>query len=292
LDNPIIPASGTFGFGIDHADYYDLNVLGSLSFKGTTPQSRDGNPLPRICETPSGMINSIGLQNLGVDHVIAHELPSLKKVFHKKVIANIAAVDIEGYLELIKKFNKESIIGIYEVNVSCPNVEKGCLKFDSDPQALTSLIKQIKKVSKKPIYIKLSPQVTDIVLMAKTATAAGADGLVLINTVPGMRINLNSGKPIMANKIGGMSGPAIKPIALRAIYLCAQQVNIPIIGSGGVNDAQDVIEMMYAGATAVEVGSANLVDPYACLKIIKDLPVVMKKLKINNLQSIIGKAFK
>jgi dihydroorotate dehydrogenase (NAD+) catalytic subunit len=290
LDNPIIPASGTFGFGFDHAKYYDLNILGSISFKGTTPQARVGNPTPRICETPSGMINSIGLQNPGVDHIKKYELPELRKIFRKKVIANIAATNIEGYIEIVKKLNNESIIAIYEVNISCPNVDKGCMKFDSDPQALKMLIKAIKKVSKKPIYIKLSPQVTDIVLMAKTAEQAGADGLVLINTVPGMRLDINTGKPIMGNKVGGMSGPAIMPIALRAIYLCSQNVNIPIIGCGGVSSVENVIEMMYAGANAIQVGSENLVDPRACFKIINELPKLMKKLKITKLTDIIGRA--
>jgi dihydroorotate dehydrogenase (NAD+) catalytic subunit len=237
------------------------------------------------------MINSIGLQNTGVDHVKKYELPMLKTIFHKKVIANIAANDINGYVKVIKKFNNESMIAIYEINVSCPNVDKGCLKFESDPQALTLLIKTIKKFSKKPIYIKLAPQVTDIVLMAKTAERAGANGLVLINTVPGMCIDINTGKPIMGNKVGGISGPAIKPIALRAIYLCAQAVKIPIIGSGGVSNAKDVIEMMYAGATAVQVGSQNLIDPYTCPKIIKTLPQIMHKLKIDKLTNIIGKAY-
>jgi dihydroorotate dehydrogenase (NAD+) catalytic subunit len=290
LDNPIIPASGTFGFGFDHAKYYDLDILGSISFKGTTPEPRDGNALPRICEVTHGMINSIGLQNNGVDHIKKFELPELNKIFHKKVIANIAAVDVNGYVEVIEKLNDEPSIAIHEINVSCPNVDKGCFKFESDPKALTLLIKTIKKVSKKPIYIKLAPQVTDIVLMAKTAEEAGADGLVLINTVPGMRIDINNGKPIMANKIGGMSGPTIKPIALRAVYLCSQAVNIPIIGCGGISNAEDVIEMMYAGAAAVQVGSENLVDPYACPKIINDLPKLMQKLKISNLIDIIGKA--
>jgi dihydroorotate dehydrogenase (NAD+) catalytic subunit len=290
LDNPIIPASGTFGFGIEHAPYYDLNILGSISLKAITPESRYGNELPRICETPSGMINSIGLQNYGVDHVIKYHLPELKKVFSKKVIANIAATTIEGYLELIKKLNNHDNIAIYEVNISCPNVEKGCMKFDSDPDSLTLLIKAMKEVSQKPLYIKLAPQVTDIVLMAKTAESTGADGLTLINTVPAMRINLNTGKPIMANKVGGLSGPAIKPIALRAIYLCSQNVNIPIIGCGGITSAEDVVEMMYAGATAVQVGSENLINPHACRDIINNLPKVMQKLKIDNLANIIGKA--
>ncbi|MDR2369062.1 MAG: dihydroorotate dehydrogenase [Mycoplasmataceae bacterium] len=292
LDNPIIPASGTFGFGFDHAKYYDLNILGSISFKGTTLNASEGNPNPRICEVSQGMINAIGLQNPGVDHIKKYELVQLKSIFHKKVIANIAATDIDSYVQIVQKLNDEIIIGIYEINVSCPNVNKGCLKFDSDPQALTALVKAIKKVAKKPIYVKLSPQVTDIVLMAKTAEQAGADGLVLINTMPGMRIDINTRKPILGNKIGGMSGPALKPIALRAIYLCSQNVKIPIIGSGGVSSPEDVIEMMCAGATAIQVGSANLVDPYACFKIIQALPQLMHKLKINKLVDIIGKAWK
>jgi dihydroorotate dehydrogenase (NAD+) catalytic subunit len=234
------------------------------------------------------MINSIGLQNAGVDHAIQYELKHLGKVFHKKVIANVAATDIEGYVEVIKKLNSQTIIAIYEINVSCPNIEKGCMKFDEDPRALAILIKTIKKIAKKPIYIKLSPRVTDIVQMAKVCEDSGADGLVLINTMPGMRIDLLSGKPIMANKVGGMSGPAIKPIAVRAIYLCRKAVKIPIIGCGGVSNASDVIELMYAGANAVQVGSENLIDPYACQKIIAELPVVMKKYKIKNIKDIIG----
>jgi dihydroorotate dehydrogenase (NAD+) catalytic subunit len=263
-----------------------------LSLKAITLESRDGNPLPRIAEAPSGMINAIGLQNPGVDHVIKYELPELKKIFHKQVIANIAATTIEDYISLIKKLNDCAMIAIFEINISCPNVEKGDLKFDTDPVALASLIKAIKPISRKPIYVKLSPQVTDIVLMAKTAETAGADGLTLINTVPSIRININTAKPIIANKIGGLSGPAIKPIALRAIYLCSQDVNIPIIGCGGVSNVQDVIEMMLAGATAVQVGSENLVNPLACKQIIEDLPNVMKKLHIDNLSEIIGKAWK
>lgn len=288
MDNPIIPASGTFGFGFDHNDYYDINILGSISIKAITPKPRYGNELPRICEINYGMINSIGLQNAGVDHVIEHELKHLKKIFHKKVIANVAATEVEGYIEVIKKLNNQDIIAIYEINVSCPNVEKGCMKFDEDPKALAILIKSIKKVAKKPIYIKLSPRVANIVEMAQVCENNGADGLVLINTMPGMRIDLATRKPILANKVGGMSGPAIKPIAVRAIYLCKRAVKIPIIGCGGVSNASDVIELMYAGASTVQVGSENLIDPYACKKIIEDLPRVMKKYKIDNLKDIIG----
>jgi dihydroorotate dehydrogenase (NAD+) catalytic subunit len=236
------------------------------------------------------MINAIGLQNPGVDHIIKYELPQLKKIYHKKVIANIAATDIEGYVEIIKKLNNQSIIAIYEVNVSCPNVDKGCMKFDEDPSSLSILVKTIKKIAKKPIYIKLSPRVTNIVLMAKTAEDNGADGVVLINTMPGMRIDLRTGKPILANKTGGMSGPAVKPIALRAVYLCYQAIKIPIIGCGGISNAEDVLEMMYAGASAVEIGSENLIDPLCCQKIIKDLPIVMKKYKIQKITDIIGKS--
>ncbi|GHU48631.1 hypothetical protein FACS1894218_6080 [Bacilli bacterium] len=230
------------------------------------------------------------MQNPGVDHILKHELPSLKKIYHKKVIANIAATEISGYAEIIKKLNNQAIIGIYEVNVSCPNVNKGALKFDSDPIALTKLIKTIKPIAKKPLYIKLSPQVTNIALMATTAEKAGADGLVLINTMPGLRIDLNTQQPIMANKIGGMSGPAIKSIALRAVYLCHKVVNIPIIGVGGISNADDVIEMMLAGATAVEIGSECLINPHVCLEIINDLPKQMNKYHINSLTEIIGKA--
>jgi dihydroorotate dehydrogenase (NAD+) catalytic subunit len=290
LDNPIIPASGTFGFGAEHTQFYDLNILGSIALKAITVNPRYGNDVPRICEAPSGMINSIGLQNSGVDHIIQFYFPLLTKVFKKKVIANIAATTIEDYVTLVKKLNHLNNIAIFEVNVSCPNVDKGCMKFDSDPNSLTLLIKTLKKMANKPLYIKLSPQVNDIVLMAKTAENAGADGLVLINTVPGMRIDLNYGKPIMANKIGGLSGPAIKPMALRAVFLCSQNVNIPIIGCGGVSNAEDVIEIMYAGATAVQIGSENLINPYACKNIINDLPNVMKTLKIKKLTDIIGKS--
>jgi dihydroorotate dehydrogenase (NAD+) catalytic subunit len=290
LDNPLIPASGTFGYGLDYQEYYDINVLGSFSCKGTTLEPRYGNELPRIAEYDGGMINAVGLQNPGVDHVLEHEFKELKKFYHKKIIANIAATTIEDFVAIIKKLNQQSIIAIYEINVSCPNVHKGAMKFDSNPVDLTRLIKTIKPIALKPIYIKLAPQVTNIVEMALTAQNAGADGLVLINTVPGMRINLDTRKPLLANTVGGCSGGAIKPMALRAIYLCYLAVNIPIIGSGGVMNAQDVIEMMMAGATAVEIGTANLIDPYAGKKILTDLPKVMAKYKINNLRDIIGVA--
>jgi dihydroorotate dehydrogenase (NAD+) catalytic subunit len=290
LDNPIIPASGTFGYGFDHSKYFDINILGSIATKAITLEPRFGNALPRICEVEYGMINSVGLQNNGVDHVVANEFPLLHKKFRKPVLANVAGTEIAHYIQLVQKLNTVPNIGIYEVNVSCPNVSKGALKFDSDPIALTNLIKELKKVSTKPLFIKLSPQVTDITKMAIAAEQAGADGLVLINTIPGMRINIDSGKPIMGNKVGGVSGPALKPIALRAIYLCSQVVKIPIIGCGGITNAEDAIEMMYAGATAVEVGSENLVNPYVCKQIIETLPKVMKRLKINDLKSIVGKA--
>jgi dihydroorotate dehydrogenase (NAD+) catalytic subunit len=290
LDNPIIPASGTFGYGFDHAKYFDINILGSIATKAITLEPRFGNSVPRICEVASGMINSIGLQNKGVEHIIANELQLLNQEFKKPVLVNIAGTEIDHYVKLVTRLNVVPNIGIYEVNVSCPNVEQDGLKFNSNPNDLTKLVKELKKVATKPLFIKLSPQVTDITEMAIAAEQAGADGLVLINTIPGMRIDIASGKPIVGNKIGGVSGPTLKPIALRAVYLCSQVVKIPIIGCGGISTAEDVIEMMYAGATAVEVGAENLVNPYACKEIIESLPSVMKKLKINDLKDIVGKS--
>lgn len=292
LDNPIIPASGTFGFGYEFTKYYDINILGSFSTKGTTCEPRFGNPLPRIAECEAGLINSIGLQNPGIDEVIKTEFKKLKKVYRKKVIANIAGTTIDEYVSIAKKLDKIPIVAIIEVNISCPNVKKGALKFSCNPTHLTMLVKALKKATKKPIYIKLSAVDTNITEMAIAAEKAGADGLSLINTLVGMRIDLNTGKPIIANKMGGFSGPAIKPIALRSVYVCAKATKLPIIGIGGVKDAYDVIEMMYAGASAVQVGAQNLVDPYACKKIIEQLPKVMKELKINKLSDIIGEALK
>lgn len=288
LDNPIIPASGTYGFGYEFTTFYDINILGSISLKGTTLEPRYGNPLPRIAECPQGLLNAIGLQNPGVDKVISEELPKLKEVYHKKAIANVAGSTFEDYVECAKRLDKDDMIGILEINVSCPNVKEGGIAFGTDPDMLYNLAKTIKESVTKPVYIKLSPNVTDIVVLAKACEKAGVDGLVMVNTLLGMRIDLHSRKPILANKVGGFSGPAIKPIALRLVYQVAQAVALPIIGCGGISDAYDVIEMMLAGASAVQVGSENLVDPYACQKIIEDLPRVMKELNIEDLNDIIG----
>jgi dihydroorotate dehydrogenase (NAD+) catalytic subunit len=289
LDNPIIPASGTYGYGFDYLNFYDINILGAFAMKGTTLLPRFGNQLPRICEVHNGMINSVGLQNPGVDALIKDIFPRLKKIYHKKVVANIAAPTINEFKQIITKLNNQDIIGIYEINVSCPNVCKKDLDFANNPKHLRELIKAVKSLSTKPIFVKMSPQTSDIVQMAITAQQAGADGLTLINTIPGLMINLETKDTVMANRVGGMSGPAIKAIALRAIYLCYQAVKIPIIGCGGISNATDVLEFMYAGATAVQVGSLNLIDPYICKTIINDLPKVMKTHKINNLYEIIGK---
>ena len=290
LDNPIIPASGTFGYGVEFKDFYDINILGSFSFKGTTKNPRFGNPTPRIAETPMGMINSVGLQNPGIDAVINYELPNLKKFFNKKVIANISGFSVDEYVHCCSLIDKESQVGIIEVNVSCPNVKCGGIAFGTDPKNVFEVTKAIKEVTTKPVYIKLSPNVTDIVSIAKSAEEAGADGISLVNTFLGMRIDLNTGKPIIANVMGGVSGPAIFPIALRMVYQVSRSVKIPVIGIGGISTAEDVIEMMYAGATAVQVGTANLKNPYACKEIIENLPKVMDKYGIKNLKDIIGKA--
>ena len=290
LDNPIIPASGTFGYGVEFKDFYDINILGSFSFKGTTKNPRFGNPTPRIAETPMGMINSVGLQNPGIDAVINYELPNLKKFFNKKVIANISGFSVDEYVHCCSLIDKESQVGIIEVNVSCPNVKCGGIAFGIDPKNVFEVTKAIKEVTTKPVYIKLSPNVTDIVSIAKSAEEAGADGISLVNTFLGMRIDLNTGKPIIANVMGGVSGPAIFPIALRMVYQVSRSVKIPVIGIGGISTAEDVIEMMYAGATAVQVGTANLKNPYACKEIIENLPKVMDKYGIKNLKDIIGKA--
>ena len=290
LDNPVIPASGTFGFGKEFAELYDINCLGTFSFKGTTRDARFGNPTPRIAECTSGMINSVGLQNPGVDHVIAHELPEMKKYFHKKVIANVSGFSIEDYAVTCEKLDREEQVGILEVNVSCPNVHNGGMSFGTTPEAAAEVTRAVKAVTKKPVYIKLSPNVTDIVAIAKACEEAGADGISMINTLLGMRINLRNKKPVVANKMGGFSGPAIFPVAVRMVYQVYQAVNIPIIGMGGVSTAEDVVELMLAGATAVQVGAANLVDPFVCKKIIEELPLVMKKYGIENLSDIIGGA--
>ena len=288
LDNPIIPASGTFGFGYEFADIYDINVLGTFSFKGTTRDARFGNPTPRIAECPNGMINAVGLQNPGVEKVISEELPKLSKCFNKKVMANVSGFSVEDYAYTCEKLDKCEQVGWLEVNVSCPNVHGGGMSFGTEPSAAAEVTRAVKAVTTKPVIIKLSPNVTDIVSIAKACEDAGADGISLINTLLGMRIDLKTKKPVIANKMGGFSGPAIFPVAVRMVYQVANAVKIPVIGMGGVSTAEDVIEMMLAGATAVEVGAANLVDPYACRDIINDLPRVMKKYGIDNLSDIIG----
>ena len=290
LDNPLIPASGTFGFGYEFNEIYDINCLGTFSFKGTTLEPRFGNPTPRIAECERGMINSVGLQNPGVDKVISEELPKLKACFHKPVMANVSGFSIEEYVETVKKLDKEDKIGWFEVNISCPNVHGGGMSFGVSPENAGAVTKAVKAVTKKPVIIKLSPNVTDIVAIAKACEENGADGISLINTLLGMRIDLKSKKPVVANKMGGFSGPAIKPVAIRMVYQVYEAVNIPIVGGGGVSTAEDVIEMMLAGASAVEIGAQNLVDPMACPKIIEELPKVMEKYGIKNLKDIIGGA--
>lgn len=290
LDNPVIPASGTFGYGYEFAELYDINVLGSFSFKGTTKEPRFGNPTPRIAECPRGMINSVGLQNPGIDKVISEELPKLKKCFNKKVVANISGFSVDEYAYCCERIDKEEQVGIIEVNVSCPNVHNGGMAFGTSAAAAAEVTKAVKKVTTKPVYIKLSPNVTDIVEIAKACEDAGADGISMINTLLGMRIDLRTKKPVVANKMGGFSGEAIFPVALRMVYQAYEAVKIPIIGMGGVSSADDVIEMMLAGATAVQVGAANLVEPFACKNIIESLPQTMEKYKINDLMSIIGGA--
>ena len=288
LDNPVIPASGTFGFGYEFAELYDINCLGTFSFKGTTKEPRFGNPTPRIAECESGMINSVGLQNPGVEAVIAEELPKLKKCFSKPVMANVSGFSVEDYAYTCEKLDSQEQIGWFEVNVSCPNVHGGGMSFGTSPEAAAQVTKAVKAVTKKPVIIKLSPNVTDIVSIAKACEDAGADGISLINTLLGMRIDLKTRKPVVANKMGGFSGAAIKPVALRMVYQVSEAVNIPVVGMGGVSNAEDVIEMIMAGATAVEVGAANLVDPFACRDIVENLPKVMEKYGINNLNEIKG----
>ncbi len=290
LDNPIIPASGTFGYGYEFNELYDINILGTFSFKGTTKDARFGNPTPRIAECPSGMINAVGLQNPGVDKVISHELVELKKVFNKKVMSNISGFSIEDYAYTAEKLDSQDIIGWHEINVSCPNVHGGGMSFGTDVKMISEVVKAVKKVTTKPIIMKLSPNVTDIVSIAKSCEDSGADGISLINTLLGMRIDLKTKKPIIANKMGGYSGEGIFPVALRMVYQVANAVKIPVIGMGGVSSAENVIEMMLAGATAVEVGVANLINPFVCKQIIEELPSVMAKYKIESLKDIIGVA--
>ena len=290
LDNPIIPASGTFGYGYEFAELYDINILGTFSFKGTTKDPRFGNPTPRIAECTSGMINAVGLQNPGVEKVISEELPKLARCFNKKVMANVSGFSVEDYAYTCEKLDACEQVGWLEVNVSCPNVHGGGMSFGTSPEAAAEVTRAVKKVTTKPVLIKLSPNVTDIVSIAKACEEAGADGISLINTLLGMRINLRTKKPVIANKMGGFSGSAIFPVALRMVYQVASALKIPVVGMGGVSSAEDVIEMMLAGATAVEVGAANLVSPYACRDIIKELPEAMDKYGIKTLNEIIGGA--
>ncbi len=290
LSNPVIPASGTFGYGYEFAEYYDINCLGTFSFKGTTREPRFGNPQPRIAECEGGMLNAVGLQNPGVDKVIAEELPRLKRVFHKPVMANVSGFSVEDYAYTCEKLDAEPQVGWLEVNISCPNVHGGGMSFGTDPAAAAEVVRAVKAVTTKPVIMKLTPNVTDIVSVAKACEDAGADGLSLINTLQAMRIDLKTKKPLLANVTGGLSGPAVFPVALRMVYQVYEAVSIPIVGVGGVRSAGDVIEMMLAGATAVEVGAANLVDPYACRDIIGALPGVMEKYGIKNLRDMIGGA--
>lgn len=292
LDNPVMAASGTFGYGYEFAELYDINCLGSFSFKGTTLEPRFGNPTPRIAECTSGMINAVGLQNPGVDGVLANELPRLKACFHKPVMANVSGFSVDEYAEACQKLDPEPQIGWFEVNISCPNVHGGGMTFGTSPEAAAEVTAAVKKVTTKPVLIKLSPNVTDIAAIAKSCEDAGADGISLINTLLGMRISLKTRKPVLANKMGGFSGPAIFPVALRMVYQVYEAVKIPIVGMGGVHSAEDVIEMMLAGATAVQVGACNLVEPFACRNIVGDLPLVMEKYGIQSLNEIIGGAHK
>ncbi|MCI7301136.1 MAG: dihydroorotate dehydrogenase [Clostridiales Family XIII bacterium] len=288
LDNPIIPASGTFGYGKEYTEFYDLNILGSISFKGTTVEARFGNPQPRIAECSQGMINSVGLQNPGLEAVIAKELPELAQIYQKPVIANVSGFSIDEYAACAKAMDQQEQVGIIEVNVSCPNVHDGGMAFGVLPESAAAVTEAVKKVTTKPVYIKLSPNVTDIVSIAKACESAGADGLSLINTLLGMRIDIKKRQPVIANKMGGFSGPAIFPVAVRMVYQAAKAVNIPVIGMGGISTAQDVIEMMMAGASAVQIGAANLVNPYVCKEIIEELPHLMETLGIQRLEDIIG----
>lgn len=290
LDNPVIPASGTFGYGYEFAELYDINCLGTFSFKGTTRDPRFGNPTPRIAECPAGLINSVGLQNPGVDAVIAQELPKLKEVFHKPVMANVSGFSLDDYASTCAKLDREPQVGWLEVNISCPNVHNGGMAFGVTPEGAAEVTRAVKAVTKKPVIMKLSPNVTDIAAIARACEAAGADAVSLINTVLSMRIDLKTKRPVVANTMGGLSGPAVFPLALRMVWQVYEAVSIPVIGMGGVSSAEDVLEMMLAGAAAVEVGAANLVDPYACRNIVRDLPRAMERYKIDNLTAIIGGA--
>ena len=288
MDNPVVPASGTFGFGNEFKDFYDINILGSFSFKGTTKEARFGNPTPRIAECKNGMINAVGLQNPGVHHVIEHELVEMKKYFHKPVIANVSGFSVDDYAYTCEILAKQEQVGILEVNVSCPNVRGGGMSFGTSPQAAAEVTRAVKAVTSKPVFIKLSPNVTDIVAIARACEEAGADGICLINTMLGMRIDVKRRQPVIANKMGGFSGDAIFPVAVRMVYQVSKACGIPVMGCGGVSTAKDVIEMMMAGATAVQVGAANLVNPYACKDIIEALPIECEKLGISKISDIIG----
>lgn len=288
LDNPVIPASGCFGYGYGMAEYYDIDILGSISFKGTTREARYGNPLPRVAECREGMINAVGLQNPGIDAVIAEELPKMREKFHKPIIANISGFSIDEYVECCEKIDKEAQVEIIELNVSCPNVHGGGMSFGTSPESVAEVVRAVKKVITKPLYVKLTPNVTDIVAIAKAAEEAGADGICLINTMLGMRIDTRTRKPVIANKMGGFSGAAVFPVAVRMVYQVSKACKIPVIGCGGVESAEDVVEMMMAGATAVEVGAANLRNPYASKEIVEALPDVMQRLGIERLTDIIG----
>jgi dihydroorotate dehydrogenase (NAD+) catalytic subunit len=290
MKNPVIPASGTFGFGYEFAKFYDINELGSIMLKGTTLEPRYGNPLPRIAEGPSGMLNAIGLQNPGVDAVMNEELEKLRPLYNDKVIANIGGSEINDYVETAKRISTHDKVGALELNISCPNVHAGGMQFGTDPKMAAEVTRQVKSVSQKPVYVKLSPNVTDIVAMAKAVEEAGADGITMINTLVGMRFDIKTGKPIIANKTGGYSGPAILPVALRMVYQVSQAVNIPVIGMGGISSGKDAIEMMIAGASAVAVGCQNLVDPYACVKIIKEMNEILDSMNIKDVNDIVGKS--
>ena len=290
LENPVIPASGTFGYGYEFADLYDINCLGTFSFKGTTLAERVGNPLPRIAETEAGMLNAVGLQNPGVEKVIAEELPKLDRCFHKPVIANVSGFSVEEYTETCRRLDEQEQVGWLEVNISCPNVHGGGMSFGTDPQAAAAVTRAVKAVTTKPVIMKLTPNVTDIASIAHACEDAGADALSLINTIKGMRIDLNTRQPVLTNVTGGLSGPAVFPVALGMVWQVSQAVKIPVIGLGGVRSAEDVIEMMLAGATAVEIGAANLVNPFACRDIIENLPAVMDRYQINTLREITGGA--
>ncbi|MBD5133831.1 MAG: dihydroorotate dehydrogenase [Clostridiales bacterium] len=290
LDNPVIPSSGTFGYGYEFAEYYDINCLGTLSFKGTTIEPRFGNPTPRIAEAPAGVLNAVGLQNPGVERVITEELPRLRSVFHKPIMANVGGFSVDDYVRACALLDKEEQVGWLEVNISCPNVHGGGMSFGTSPESAAEVTRAVKSVATKPVYMKLSPNVTDIAAIARACEDAGADGISLINTLLAMRLDLNTRRPVLANTTGGLSGPAIFPVAVRMVYQVYEAVGIPIIGMGGVSSAEDVIELMLAGATAVQVGAANLVNPFACRDIISDLPRVMERYGIKDLNEMIGGA--